>query len=651
MSNKLIKQAKREQKKKRCIEPRLVVSGVISVVLFMLAAILYALCRWAKETFNVSLNAIINTLTASLEGTSSDTVLPAVRFCLPYVLMAFLFSAGLGFWNVCRDGKRKNMVGWLLPAGGICALVGAFIYVQVSYDLIGYLLNKNAETSLYAEYYIDPRKVEITDNGQHRNLIYIYVESMENTYADVENGGIQDVNYIPNLTKLAKDNISFSNTDKLGGFLGTDGASWTMGALFSTTAGVPFEFPVGNNDMGKQEYFASGIYVLGDFLQEQGYRQEFLCGSNASFAGRRKYMEQHGDYKIFDLNTAREKGYIPKDYSVWWGYEDFKLYEIAKDELLALAAEPEPFNLTMLTVDTHHIGGYVCEKCPTTYEDETANVVSCADSQVAEFIAWCQKQDFYENTTIVITGDHPRMDNCLVKGTAYNDRMIYNCYINSVYDEMPQTSGRASTGMDVFPTVLSAMGYEIEGEQLGLGVNLFSGKETLVEKMGIDALNAELMKSSRYYMENFAPEMLHLIEDEFDALNIVCCYGTEYNAEAFITDGILAPQGIASWVIGDKIAFDIPVETKSEIVKVRLHIQETYNGQQSFVVYQNGQMTGTCSVPGNSVAEFEAVVSDGHCAFELLFPEAISPHSLDAANPDENKLSLLLRTITVSEVM
>lgn len=89
-------------------------------------------------------------------------------------------------------------------------------------------------------------------------------------------------------------------------------------------------------------------------------------------------------------------------------------------------------------------------------------------------------------------------------GQPYNDRMIYNCYINSVYDEMPKTTGRMSTGMDVFPTVLSAMGYSIEGEHLGLGVNLFSGEETLVEKLGIDALNAELMKSSQFYMEKFA---------------------------------------------------------------------------------------------------------------------------------------------------
>ena len=44
------------------------------------------------------------------------------------------------------------------------------------------------------------------------------MESMESSYADQEDGGIMDDNYIPNLTKLAKENINFS--DKADGKLG-----------------------------------------------------------------------------------------------------------------------------------------------------------------------------------------------------------------------------------------------------------------------------------------------------------------------------------------------------------------------------------------------------------------------------------------------
>ncbi len=62
--------------------------------------------------------------------------------------------------------------------------------------------------------------------------------------------------------------------------------------------------------------------------------------------------------------------------------------------------------------------------------------------------------------------------------------------------------------MDIYPTALSALGFTIEGDALGLGVDLFSGKPTLAEDMGYQAMNAELEKRSNYYISNLAPELL-----------------------------------------------------------------------------------------------------------------------------------------------
>ena len=60
----------------------------------------------------------------------------------------------------------------------------------------------------------------------------------------------------------------------------------------------------------------------------------------------------------------------------------------------------------------------------------------------------------------------------------------------------------------MFPTTLAAMGFEIEGERLGLGTNLFSRVPTLCEKMGKGEegyylFDAEVQKYSDYYKENF----------------------------------------------------------------------------------------------------------------------------------------------------
>lgn len=61
-----------------------------------------------------------------------------------------------------------------------------------------------------------------------------------------------------------------------------------------------------------------------------------------------------------------------------------------------MADKDEPFNFTMLTVDTHHIGGYKCDLCGDKYDDQYENVLACASAQVDKFVKWLQKQDFYE---------------------------------------------------------------------------------------------------------------------------------------------------------------------------------------------------------------------------------------------------------------
>ena len=294
-----------------------------------------------------------------------------------------------------------------------------------------------------------------------------------------------------------------------------DGASWTIAAIMATSSGIPFELPVGTNSMDEQSSFCSGLTTLGDILEEQGYAQEFLCGSDSNFAGRKNYFEQHGNYQIFDLFTARAKGYVPADYNDgWWGYEDKYLFEIAKDEATRLASGDTPFNLTMLTVDLHHVGGKHCDKCGDKYSTNLENVIACNDAQITEFVSWCKKQSWYDDTTIVITGDHPRMDTQLVDGLEKYDRTIYNCFINSSVEAKRGTKNRELTTVDIFPTTLAALGYKIEGDRLGLGTNAFSNKETLAEKHGYDWLNEQAGISSSWYLKEFAPELIGLSTED-----------------------------------------------------------------------------------------------------------------------------------------
>lgn len=485
-------------------------------LLFLTGVAAFVICTWYMNTFDLEFKDLLYTLASPLKGTGNSTVSLILRSCLPWVLGAAVLYVGAAVLG----GLYLRHSHWFRRVGAmfcVLLLLSSLVFAGYALRLPGYLEAIMQKTNIYENYYVDPEKVAIEADGKPKNLIYIYLESMETTYASKADGGAQaENNYMPLLTQLAKDEISF--TDKadgaLGGFHTPNGTGWTMAALLSTTSGIPFSFPVGengHNSMSERETFASGLTTLGDILAEKGYKQTFLCGSDATFGGRRNYFQQHGNYEIFDLYTAREEGYIEKNYyDGWWGYEDHILYEIAKDKLTKLAAEDEPFNFTMLTVDTHHVDGNRCTYCDYTFGDGEGgaellgNVVSCADRLVASFIEWCKTQEFYEDSVIVVTGDHPRMDMTLIDGTPYYERTIYNCYVNAAVEPAGQTAGRVFTSFDIFPTTLAAMGFTIEGNRLGLGVNLFSGEQTLAEELGYAYFNAEISKFSDYYIREFS---------------------------------------------------------------------------------------------------------------------------------------------------
>lgn len=605
-----------ENKKNRVHKINRILWYVVIFIIFVTSTTAVMVCSWAKKTFNVSLSAIINTLLSPLKGTSSDTVLPAIKYCLPVVLFVTILCIIYMVWDYRKGNKVVRIC---VSVASVISFILAVTYVQTSYDVVNYISVKDQETNFYKENYVSPEKINIRKPQEDRNLLLIYMESMEMTYADEENGGIQDINYMPYCTQLAKENISFMNADGYISLYPVEGATWTMGALFASSSGLPFAFPVDVNDMEGESTFASGVYALGDFLAEQGYVQEFLCGSDAGFAGRRTFYEQHGGYNIFDLYTAREQGYIADDYYKWWGFEDKILYEIAKDELLRLSEENEPFNLTMLTVDAHHIDGYVCELCGNEYENVTANVISCADKQLAEFIAWCKGQEFYEDTTIVIVGDHPRMDSSLVGDIDFYERYLYNCFINPVVDGEINITNREISMLDMFPTVISSMGYQIEGNRLGLGVNLFSDEQTVLEEFGREYINEEFAKSSIYYMEQFAPELSYRVLNAEDAICAIYLTEEQYNATEYIKEGISECEGEYSWFNAEQMKVEMPISESVDEVHVKMYVLGTARSIP-YKVEQGAEVVSEGAIGKGGVIEFDAKVENGVCGFVFRIP-------------------------------
>ena len=495
-----------------------IVYAILTILLFF-AGILgdYAL-KWAVAQFGkVPFDQIVFHLKVPLAGTDSNILSEFItgflRKSLVYVIGVILvITAGTVFFYRAKDVitftfikfkiKLQKLLKWLTILGGAALLITDIVRAFDFFSLGEYIKNISKSTQIYEEYYVDAGEAGITFPEDKKNLIYIFLESMETTYADDANGGAWgETNLIPNLTELAYENEDFS-TGVLGGGYNTTGATWTVGAMVAETAGIPLSIPVDVNSYGKYSSFLPGATTLGDILADEGYNQMLMIGSASSFGGRSNYFSQHGNYDIFDLYTARKEGFIPSDYKVFWGYEDIKLFEFAKTKITELASQDEPFNFTMLTVDTHFPNGYRCEECGFEYSTQMQNAIVCSDTQVAKFVEWIKEQDFYEDTVIVIAGDHVNMASAIEKAVGEDyERKVYFTVINSDTTRGTDTD-RVFTTMDIFPTTLASLGCEIEGDRLGLGTNLYSDTQTLVEIMGIDALNVEMGSSSGFYSDN-----------------------------------------------------------------------------------------------------------------------------------------------------
>ena len=473
-------------------------SYIIIVVCVLIAVITTIIIDWLYNSFgNLKINEIVFQLKVPMDGTNTQLIWDFAKQC-PWKIVVLTTILIFALIYPTKKWKKAMLIS---TYASIFLLIISTTRILVVTDVFGYIANQ-VNTSLFIEEeYVKPEEVDIQFPEQKRNLIYIFLESMETTYCSKEDGGLSEKDLIPEISKLAKENLNFSNTTGIGGAHTLDSTTWTVAAMTAQTCGIPLKIGIEDNAMSEYSVFLDGAYSIGEVLEKNGYKNFLMVGSDATFGGRRNLFTQHVNYEIWDYLSAVEENRISE--KVWWGYSDDNLFKFAKEKILNLSEEKEPFNFTMLTVDTHFQDGYECEDCPQKWDEKYKNVISCSSKKVGEFVEWIKKQDFYENTTIVISGDHLTMQTggffeCEDEQNYY--KKVVNLIINPAI-EASNTKREYST-LDLYPTTLAAIGAKIEGDKLALGTNLFSEELTLIEKYGFEYVNKELMKTSKFYDNN-----------------------------------------------------------------------------------------------------------------------------------------------------
>ena len=241
-----------------------------------------------------------------------------------------------------------------------------------------------------------------------KNLVWIYMESLERIYWDPK----VFPGLTPNLDRLRGEGLDFS------GFETFAGANYTMAGLFSSQCGAPlFSSPfagldaVAGNDTDASTFHPK-IDCFGDVLHRAGYAQVYMGGAPIVFSNKGLFFHLHGYDQALGIVQLEKQadGKLPES---GWGLYDKALFKLALDHYRQLEAGRKPFNLSMLTLDTHPPHGRPSLGCPkyAASDNSMLQAVHCTDYLVGQFIGALSKEPGWKNTVVVIMSDHLMMRN------------------------------------------------------------------------------------------------------------------------------------------------------------------------------------------------------------------------------------------------
>ncbi|NDH08050.1 MAG: hypothetical protein EBY16_00230 [Gammaproteobacteria bacterium] len=308
--------------------------------------------------------------------------------------------------------------------------------------------------------YKNPADVDFQKIAKPRNLVLIYVESLESSY---QNKKLFEHDLLRHLNKLDLPKVSFNHFSQL------PNTGWTMAGIIASQCGVPYKLSTAylGNMLGQHlKTFMPHAWCLGDVLNAYGYRNVFLNGSSLEFAGQGLFFKTHHYDEIYGRSEWQHKGYSSADLQFWGLADDF-LFTEAKHTLNRLMQEEKPFNLTILTIDTHGIDGRLSKTCLQQGGRTFENIVECSSAEVANFIHYVADKGWLDRVTIVVTGDHLVMKNAISdKLNQAQEHFIYNAFIA----DKPLNKSRDSiVHFDLYPSILHALGFSWDDDRLGLG--------------------------------------------------------------------------------------------------------------------------------------------------------------------------------------
>ncbi len=474
------------------------------LLLMWLACALVALSLWMHATFGEVTMGQIVFHWRFLGGSSSIAPHIAADFLalacgVPLLVALLLFwvlhrvAPSLGLAGPAPAARHRIIarLGLTLPLVVIAGCLTTFATMTSAVQF----LTPFGNVDYFADHYVPPASVKLVP-GQRKNLVLVYVESLEVAYRREDLFGR---NLLAGLDALKP--VSFGSYEQL------PGTGWTIAAVVSTQCGIPLA-PVGfleAHDQGEQiADFLPGAVCLGDILHAQGYKNVFMGGAALSFSGKGKFLLGHHYDEVYGRNEWVRAG-TPASQISGWGLHDDDLFINAKRRLRELHAAGQPFNLTLLTVDTHWPSGFVSAGCKERGAAKLDEVVACTVDMVADLVEFIRSSGMDADTNVVVVGDHISPPNTLAEQL---DQVSRHTIYNGFFSKSAPTPNREQVAhFDMLPTILDFIGLHPKGGRMGLGYTAFGDPAAPVRSAAAYAdLAQNVLAPSRAYVKLWEPK-------------------------------------------------------------------------------------------------------------------------------------------------
>ncbi|XBG82415.1 LTA synthase family protein [Enterococcus cecorum] len=317
-----------------------------------------------------------------------------------------------------------------------------------------------------------------------RNVIYIHLESTQQFLIDYklkdENGVEHEV--MPFINSLYHSNSTFSFSNffhqvKVGKT--SDSETLFENSLFGLNQGALF------TQLGGKNTFEATPNIL---KQTQGYTSAVFHGNSGTFWNRNETYKRLGYDYFFDASYYN----VTEDNSFQYGLNDKPFFQQSVKYLEHLQ---QPFYTKFIAVSNHYpysqLSGDETGFPLAQTKDETINsyfsTANYMDTAVHEFFDYLKQSGLYDNSIIILYGDHYGISNARNKELAQllgKDRETWSNFDNAQVQRVPymihipgMNKGKIidtyGGQVDALPTLLHLLGVDTQN-YIQLGQDLFS---------------------------------------------------------------------------------------------------------------------------------------------------------------------------------